>query len=157
MIANIQVSSSQITSNWTSFFDTIHERASPCKNLEINADNFAQPLVSVIIVHHNRHLLLKQAIESIEAQTYQNFEVIVVDDGSTDPDAIKYLAELSWQWWENTGWRIIKETNRYLGAARNTGGNVLFCFVLFCFYFIFYLPFPFLGSPYLRFVPTYMP
>ncbi len=43
-----------------------------------------QPLVSVIVPTHNRADLVGRAVNSILAQTYQNFEVIVVDDCSTD-------------------------------------------------------------------------
>jgi len=42
------------------------------------------PKVSIIIPTYNRADFLPQALESIFAQTYQNFEVIVSDDGSTD-------------------------------------------------------------------------
>ena len=42
------------------------------------------PKVSIIIPTYNRAGLLPQALESVFAQTYQNFEVIVSDDGSTD-------------------------------------------------------------------------
>ncbi|KAJ3246689.1 hypothetical protein HDU78_006439 [Chytriomyces hyalinus] len=82
-----------------------------------------KPLVSVVLVHHNRHQLLKQAIASLEAQTYKNFEVILVDDGSTDAASLAYVRELSWTWWETKGWKVLFESNRYLGAARNTGAK----------------------------------
>ena len=44
-------------------------------------------LISVIIPTYNRSDFLKEAIESVLEQTYQPFELIVVDDGSTDDTA----------------------------------------------------------------------
>lgn len=41
-------------------------------------------LVSVIIPVYNRDYLIKETLDSIKNQTYQNFECIIVDDGSTD-------------------------------------------------------------------------
>jgi len=43
------------------------------------------PLVSVIIPSKNRPELLQYTIESVFAQTFQNFEIIVIDDGSNVP------------------------------------------------------------------------
>ena len=42
------------------------------------------PLVSAIIITHNRKKLVLGAIESVKRQTYQNIELFVIDDASED-------------------------------------------------------------------------
>ena len=70
-------------------------------------------LVSVVIPCYNQAHFLPQAIESVLAQTYRNFEILVVDDGSTDATAQTAASYV--------GVRCIQQHNQGLSAARNTG------------------------------------
>lgn len=72
------------------------------------------PDVSVIIPTYNRGPLIAEAIESVLAQTYQNFEIIVVDDGSTD-DTLDRLAAYREQV------RIVQTQHGGAAHARNAG------------------------------------
>jgi len=45
------------------------------------------PLVSVIIPTYNRALLIAQTLASVREQTFKDYEIIVVDDGSKDNTA----------------------------------------------------------------------
>jgi glycosyltransferase involved in cell wall biosynthesis len=77
-------------------------------------------LISVCIPHYNHLDFLPQAIKGITSGDYRNFEIIIVDDGSTDPRAAELLRRYET---ENTGGRIkvIRHAeNQGLGATRNT-------------------------------------
>ncbi len=74
------------------------------------------PMISVIVPTCNRPDRLREALRSVLAQTYRDFEIIVVNDGTSDIDTL--ITEL------NSEGRItcIKhDRNRGLAAARNTG------------------------------------
>lgn len=47
-------------------------------------DNFNRPLVSIVFTSYNHKEYLKQALDSLINQTYQNLEIIIIDDYSTD-------------------------------------------------------------------------
>lgn len=55
---------------------------------------YPNPLISVIIATYNRESLLPRAINSVLVQTYPNFEIVVVNDGSDD-NTISYLNSIS--------------------------------------------------------------
>jgi len=72
--------------------------------------------VSIIIPTYNRADVLPMAIDSILAQTYKNYEVIIVDDGSTDntKDILKHYLK-------KPNVHYIYQDNKKQAAARNTG------------------------------------
>lgn len=80
------------------------------------------PLVSVCLVHHDRPRLLRQALASLEAQDYPHFEIVLVDDGSRTAVGRQFLAQLE-PLFLARGWPLIRQANRYLGAARNTAAR----------------------------------
>ncbi|MFT6631187.1 MAG: glycosyltransferase involved in cell wall biosynthesis [Bacteriovoracaceae bacterium] len=71
------------------------------------------PKFSVIIPTFNRAQTLNRAIESVLRQTYKNFELIIVDDGSTDTtqSILNNYPQL----------KVIKQENQGVSHARNTG------------------------------------
>ena len=71
-------------------------------------------LVSVIIPNYNHAAYVGDAIRSVLRQDYENFEIIVVDDGSTD-NSREVIAQFG------SRVRAIWQSNRGLSAARNAG------------------------------------
>jgi hypothetical protein len=73
----------------------------------------SEDLVSVVIPCFNHAHFLPEAIESVLTQNYPNFEVIVVNDGSTDntPEIVRRYPSVRYVYQENAG----------LSSARNTG------------------------------------
>ena len=78
------------------------------------AQNSENPLVSVIIPTFNRGWILKEAIDSVLAQDFTDFELIVVDDGSTD-DTDQILDDYG------QDLMVIRQTNQGVSSARNRG------------------------------------
>lgn len=77
-----------------------------------------KPLVSVCMAHKDRPQFLEQALMSLEGQTYDNFEVIVVDDESEQVESIEYLESLKKATF-SFDLQVIRQKWSYLGAARN--------------------------------------
>lgn len=76
------------------------------------------PLVSIILATYNRAHTIVRAVESVLNQTYKNFELIIIDDGSTD-NTLDILKK-----YDDPRIRIIiHETNKGVTAAKNSGFN----------------------------------
>lgn len=78
----------------------------------------SQIKVSVIIPVFNTGNYLRQCVESVLYQTYQNFEIILVNDGSTDNSLIK-CEELQEEY--PLAIKLINQSNQGLSCARNVG------------------------------------
>lgn len=73
------------------------------------------PLVSVVIPCFNSHEFLPEAIDSVRQQTFKDFEIIVVNDGSTNDETIHTLNHL------DTSIKLLNKENGGLASARNFG------------------------------------
>ena len=91
--------------------------------------SYADKLVSVIVPAYNVEPYLRRCVDSIRAQTHQNLEIILVNDGSTDnsPTICDELAKC------DTRIMVIHQENNGLGGARNSGLDAMrgewLCFI----------------------------
>jgi glycosyltransferase involved in cell wall biosynthesis len=76
------------------------------------------PKISVIIPCFNYGRFIEDAVHSVLAQTFKDYETIIVDDGSTDPYTKEVLNKIEKKYPEIT---IIHQNNGHLSNARNTG------------------------------------
>lgn len=77
-----------------------------------------RPLVTIVMPCFNSKRVLLESIASAQAQTYPNTEVVIVDDGSTNPETLDMLREL-----ESDGFRIVRKENGGVSSAINAGLN----------------------------------
>ena len=73
-------------------------------------------LISIIVPIYNVENYLRMCLDSIQNQTYQNFECILVNDGSTDSS--QQIAE---EYLVDSRFKLINQSNKGLSGARNTG------------------------------------
>ncbi len=76
----------------------------------------SMPKVSVVIPCYNQGHFLDEAVDSVLVQTFRDFEIIVVDDGSTDPFTEHLLAD-----YRKEKTSVLHTANQGLASARNNG------------------------------------
>lgn len=74
-----------------------------------------QKTVSVVIPCYNTHEHLERALASVRSQTFPVTEIILVDDGSTNPETVRFIDSI------DQDVRLIRQKNGGLPAARNVG------------------------------------
>lgn len=84
--------------------------------------NMEKPLISIVMVNYNHEDFIRESIESVIAQTYQNWELIIVDDGSTDKSAqiIENYAKK-----DDRIRPFLQTENRHICVATNLGFSVV--------------------------------
>lgn len=79
------------------------------------------PQISVVVPVYNVEKYLRECLDSLANQTFEDFEVICVNDGSDDssPDILEEYAS------EDERFKIVSQENKGLSGARNTGMNYI--------------------------------
>ncbi|MCX5829716.1 MAG: glycosyltransferase [Deltaproteobacteria bacterium] len=79
------------------------------------------PFISVVVPAYNAELFIEDALNSIDQQSVSDYEIVVVDDGSTDGtyDRVKGWANAH----PAIHVKIVRQENKGIGGARNTGIN----------------------------------
>jgi glycosyltransferase involved in cell wall biosynthesis len=111
----------RLTSGWERI-DSKHQRLSVFGTVESKLTVLfpsppAQLLACIVIPCFNYGRYVREAVESALAQTVSSLEIIVVDDGSTDPETRRVLDALA----DLPRVRIVRQPNQGLPTARNTG------------------------------------
>lgn len=89
--------------------------------LQVTSCIYRGPLISVIVAIYNAESHLKYCVDSLCRQTYENLEIILVNDGSTDHslDICKMYEQM------DSRIRVISQENGGAASARNTGLDVV--------------------------------
>lgn len=100
------------------WFESIFKNLRKQKKIQNSKINF-----SIIMPTYNREFCITRAIESLINQTYKNFELIIIDDGSTDNTEI-LLKEKYANYFKNNQFIYLKQNHLGVSNARNIGLNI---------------------------------
>ena len=116
VVTNREERSTPIMNSSGANFIEIESRTIKLNPQENGGDYEDQPLVSVIIPCYNDGIYLNDCLNSVYNQTYKSFEIVIVNDGSTDEVTNNMLKNPSWPLA-----KIISKNHAGPSSARNTG------------------------------------
>ncbi len=107
---------------WVEYYDTIDDYSRGRINEEIK-QWMSKPLISIIMPVYNPPInLLREAVESVKAQLYSNWQLCLADDASTQPEVLEYLKSLAQ---EDKRIKVIFRTeNGHISRASNSALEV---------------------------------
>jgi O-antigen biosynthesis protein len=110
-------SNEQAKADWLAYSNSLEAKQ------PVSGTATTEPRVSVCVSYHNYGVYLPQLLASLERNDYPNFEVIVVDDGSTDPFSIQVFDEQQKKF-SSCGWKFARHANQGPGATRNAAASL---------------------------------
>lgn len=75
------------------------------------------PIISVVLPVYNRRHVIMRALNSVEQQSFRSYELLIVDDGSTDELETLIIPKVL----QRPNWRYLKHANRKVAWSRNIG------------------------------------
>ena len=84
----------------------------------VSGSQAVQPLVTICVPYFNLHEFLEETLDSIAQQTYSNLDVIVINDGSTEAEAVAVFERMRSRF---PHFRFVEQANAGIGATRNRG------------------------------------
>ena len=107
--------SSEVAAAWLDWFESLPAKTARRRK----APNTARPPeITVVVTHYERPHLVTQALRALALQSDPDFDVLLIDDGSSSEAALEFLTSLE-SGFEDLRLRVIRQSNKYLGAARN--------------------------------------
>jgi glycosyltransferase involved in cell wall biosynthesis len=103
---------------WLAFHARVCERQRASRHGVAKADPSTRPTVDVCITYYNKARHFPQLLESLAAQTVQDFGLIAVDDGSPDYEA-RTVFDAAADLYSPRGWTFLRQSHISADAARN--------------------------------------
>lgn len=110
------------TSNkrWIGFHEQVCDQLHRRKNRPDRSD--ATPTIDVCVSYFNKGRHFHHLLKSLEIQTFRNFRVIAIDDGSSEPESVATFDEMA-KTYRRLGWLFFRQDNQFVDVARNRAAS----------------------------------
>lgn len=99
-----------------------HEDVLPSRRVGSARRAASKPSVCVCVPYFNKGRYFPELLQCLENQTFSGFEVVAIDDGSTQPEARQVFDTMA-QRYQPKGWKFLRQANAFVDAARNAAAR----------------------------------